>query len=133
MTDHIDNEIARLTSEIEALRAEKAAFTGPTKPFIVGMDENNSGGYYWLGEDDYKDLIDKGWTRGVEKYGYGGTETRVAHKTFEAASEDHAIELAKSEFEVVTGQRADAIGCTCCGRPFYFSVDPYWIIDEEDK
>lgn len=130
MTDFIDSRIARLSAEIERLSAGRDQYTqdAPKDKYIVGMSENNSGGYYWLDSKDYDGLVSVGWID-ARNNEYGLPRT---HKTFEAISEDHAIDLAKGEFEATTGQNADAIGCTCCGQPFNFSTSPYWLDDDED-
>lgn len=56
-------------------------------------------------------------------------------KVFEATTASGAEHEAKADFQVATGYSGDEEGCSCCGQPFYFSVDdenekPWWV-DED--
>lgn len=90
---------------------------------------NNSGGDWWLSDEDWIALDKAGWNVEWGAYDfdlhihtsqnaeeakdnrYLGALAKSASKAF--ASEDDAI----SEFEEITGQDFNATGCMCCGEP----------------
>ena len=76
---------------------------------------NNSGGKWWLTEQDWKDLESAGWN--VEWNDWLGAAATKASR--ESSSMCEAI----AEFEEVTGCNTEDEGCPCCGRPHYFYVD----------
>ena len=92
---------------------------------IVKYDSNNSGGSWWLDDNDWVKLEQDGWL--------------VLWKDWFGAKAKSALLLCKSEeeaierFEKITGQLAEEEGCSCCGQPHYFesldninSVDYYF-------
>lgn len=93
---------------------------------LVKYDSNNSGGSWWLCDNDWFALGRAGWKVNwfhsdkdsmltVDKNGYWmGTLATSATKEF------NSIEEAKSEFEELTGQDSGADGCSCCGSPHSF-------------
>ena len=88
----------------------------------VRYSSNNSGGVWWLSDEDWKNLEAAGWNVqwgefGVKGYRYMGA--LAAEATLECTS----IEDAVRSFEQVTGQDANAEGCSCCGRPHCFSAE----------
>lgn len=111
---------------------------------IVEYDSNNSGGSWWLKDEDWEALAAAGWNvhwTQPDKLGslrsamddpdykspgpldprdktgerWLGALATAAAKEFENPRD--AIE----EFERVTGQDASAEGCNCCGSPHSFS------------
>jgi hypothetical protein len=81
----------------------------------IEYDSNNSGGVWWLTEDDWKQLEKGGWVvdwRNVELLGAKATSAKRM-----GLSLDDAI----TEFEKLTGQDACAAGCECCGQPHNFN------------
>ena len=82
---------------------------------IVRYSSNNSGGDWWLSEADWHNLSNAGWKVEFEKF--LGAIARTA--TIEADSLEQAID----KWVDVVGLYPDAIGCPCCGRPHYFSVE----------
>lgn len=106
---------------------------------IVEYDSNNSGGSWWLTDEDWEKLAEAGWNvhwtmpggplgqykakeypgplEPREKTGerWLGALASSAAKEFENPAE--AIE----EWECITGQDAGAIGCNCCGSPHSFN------------
>lgn len=77
---------------------------------------NNSGGNWWLTDKNWKDLEDAGWEVDWEKY-------RFLDALATSASRNLPIDQAIREFEEITGENANAEGCSCCGQPHYFSED----------
>jgi len=70
----------------------------------VQFSENNSGGSWWLNEEQYQALRDGGWT--VEDH--------------RATKEFNTLEEGVEEWERLTGEDSDTLGCECCGRPYQF-------------
>lgn len=102
------------------------------------LDENNSGGRWWLTQEDYVKLFEAGWVyerpeprpegppfhmdydkpflssnKDDTPYGYR------KHTSFVADSMKDAVE----SFEKATGHDFFAEGCNCCGAPFSLSSD----------
>jgi hypothetical protein len=82
----------------------------------VEYSSNNSGGNWWLSDEDWKALENAGWNVQWDARWLGALATSA---TIEVEQPQDAID----SFESVTGQRASAIGCTCCGPPhnFYYT------------
>jgi hypothetical protein len=66
--------------------------------------ENNSGGSYWLSPEQYQALAEAGW--------------RVDGKN--AEKEFNSLKEGKEEWENLTGENSETLGCECCGRPYQF-------------
>lgn len=103
--------------------------------YKVEYSSNNSGGSWWLSDDDWKALEEAGWDVNWEAeseyrqtYSPGTTRwlealaTR-ASKLIEAPSEEYAEKVAIAEWEAITNEYADDGGCPCCGPPHYFYTD----------
>lgn len=101
--------------------------TNVTKGGWVEYSSNNSGGYWWLKDEDWKALEAAGWE--VEWYkdrenvltGRENPEGRFLGALASSAKRygvtlRHAIE----EWEAITGQSASDEGCHCCGTPHAF-------------
>jgi len=96
------------------------------------LQENNSGGDWWLTEQDYKNLFAAGWKlpKDWDKPSYEGDEpwepfcggAPVPHgwrrSTYIRAS---SIGEAIRSFETATGRSFYERGCSCCGAPFAIS------------
>lgn len=88
---------------------------------------NNSGGSWWLKDEDWSALEKAGWA--VEWYATS-TKTPAHIRSREGrwlgalateASKDFETPVeAMREFERITGQDVSAEGCNCCGSPHYF-------------
>lgn len=88
------------------------------------LNENNSGGSWWLNHEDYLKLFEAGWkcdSTDTETFlnEPGDTTPHVWRRGtyLMANSHDEAVE----SFEKATGQDYHALGCECCGEPFYLS------------
>lgn len=96
----------------------------------IEYSSNNSGGNWWLSDDDWKKLEKGGWNvhwiadeeddgllSSVKKDGrWLGALAKRASKDFETVGD------AIRDFERLTGQDASDEGCNCCGPPHTF----YW-------
>ena len=72
---------------------------------------NNSGGSWWLSDDNWKALEEAGWTVDWYETSFLGALATSAEKEFETLKE--AVE----EFESTAGQDLADEGCNCCGPP----------------
>lgn len=91
------------------------------------LDNNNSGGSFWIGPEDVKKLRDTGWyprPRTADSFvpfgdpdNYFGTRCTY-EELHDLRVEKPTIREAIEEFEKITGQNFFALGCTCCGAPF---------------
>jgi len=94
---------------------------------------NNSGGSWWLSDDDWRALESAGWTvhwvrddasrgRSWARADKDGRWLGTLATTAEKADVVNPAE-AVSEFERLTSQDAYAEGCNCCGPPHSFSFE----------
>lgn len=106
---------------------------------ITEYSSNNSGGDWWLTDQNWRDLEAAGWTvnwfandphyngEGTGPYDFGKMTDKdgrwlralASHATREGLSMRDAI----AEWERVTGESSNALGCSCCGTPHSFSDD----------
>lgn len=96
-----------------------------TKGGWVEYSSNNSGGSWWLTDEDWRALEAAGWE--VQYYAneedswadmdgrwLGALASRAKRY---GASLEHAV----AEWEAITGQTASDEGCYCCGVPHNFT------------
>lgn len=93
----------------------------------VDYDSNNSGGNWWLDDEDWDALEAAGWNvdwRKDKVGGLGGADEngRWLGALATSASKDFdSMREAVEEWERITGQSASEPGCyTCCGQPHNF-------------
>lgn len=92
----------------------------------VEYSSNNSGGSWWLSDQNWKDLEAAGWEVQWVKDEEGnifqekGEERFLGALAWKAIRRDVSLRVAMAEFEDVTGEDPDASGCDCCGQPHYF-------------
>lgn len=84
----------------------------------VTYSSNNSGGSWWLSDEDWRALEAAGWT--LEPL-YGGGERWLGAIATGASKDFESMREAVEEFESITGQDASDEGCNCCGNPHNFS------------
>lgn len=84
---------------------------------LIEYSSNNSGGYWWLEDEDWRKLEAAGWHVEWLKERWLGSMATTASKQFETPSD------AMKEFEIITGKKVDDEGCNCCGPPHSFSWD----------
>ena len=97
----------------------------------VRYSSNNSGGDWWLTDEDWRALEREGWT--VEwvasdpaTFKFLDPDKRWLGALATAASKafpDPYIANAVRDWERITGHNASALGCTCCGPPHSFSAE----------
>jgi len=91
---------------------------------IVNYHSNNSGGHWWLDDDDWLALEKAGWK--VNWYrnrsDNRGKERWLKALATSASREGLSLDAAIEEWERITGQSADSTGCECCGRPHDFEA-----------
>lgn len=85
----------------------------------VTYDSNNSGGHWWLKDDDWKALEKAGWVVHWKPERWLGALATSAEIECETPQE------AIRSFEAATGQNAADEGCNCCGAPHAFHWDDY--------
>lgn len=85
---------------------------------LVRYSSNNSGGQWWLTDDDWNKLQQAGWSVNWREERFLGAIATDA--TYQCES----IEEARQSFAVATGENPDAEGCDCCGPPHGFWVEP---------
>lgn len=83
---------------------------------IIEYSSNNSGGSWWLTDQNWHDLEAAGWTVAWENGRWLGALAKKAHKDFPSVKD------AILEWEKITKQTASDEGCNCCGAPHTF----YW-------
>jgi len=99
----------------------------------VEYSSNNSGGYWWLKDEDWLALEEAGWTvewvkdSGCRLRDKDGTRFLGALAT-KSCREGLSLGDAIKEWEEVTGKSSAALGCSCCGVPHSFTD-----YDDEDN
>lgn len=90
----------------------------------VEYDSNNSGGHWWLTDDDWKALEAAGWKvdwHADEVDGLFVKDGRfLGALASEATREGLHLREAVAEWERITGKSSEDPGCSCCGAPHYF-------------
>lgn len=103
----------------------------------VRYSSNNSGGSWWLSDEDWKNLEKAGWYifwggayfcdtecpghRIVENSHDAEKKRWLGALAVEATKEFDTITKCLQEFELITGQDVSNDGCSCCGAPHSFS------------
>ena len=108
---------------------------------LIEYNTNNSGGDWWLSDQDWVALEDAGWEVawvGKEKNKFTGLDTfwdygnprpndfatapRFLGTIAHSARKDFPTEnMAKAEWEALLTKNPDVEGCSCCGQPHYFT------------
>lgn len=100
----------------------------------IEYSSNNSGGSWWLTDQDWKNLEAAGWdVQWVKDDPYFKDTVKEDGRWLRALATtalryDTPLNVAIAEFEYITGQSAAYEGCSCCGRPHSFNqyVDGKW-------
>ena len=94
----------------------------------VEYSSNNSGGSWWLKDEDWIALEKAGWkvdwVRDSETHGrYGAKDDRwLGALATSASREGLSLADAVAEWEKVTGESSTDAGCACCGQPHSFTL-----------
>ena len=83
----------------------------------VSYDSNNSGGRWWLADDDWRKLEKAGWVVEwrAERRWLGALATSAKRVGL-------SLREAVDEWERVTGRSSTEAGCACCGQPHFFTA-----------
>ncbi len=106
---------------------EGAVLSKPLKLYVVKYDSNNSGGSWWLKDEDWKALEKAGWTVDWRKDDEGNPTRWLdalatnAEVKVEVTSMSDAFRMAVTSWKEATGQNPGSQGCNCCGSPHSFS------------
>lgn len=90
---------------------------------------NNSGGSWWLSDDDWKALENAGWTvewaKDSDRPYFRADENGrwLGALATRASVETDNVEHSVQEWERITGACASDEGCNCCGPPHSFSYE----------
>lgn len=96
---------------------------------------NNSGGSWWLTDQNWKDLETAGWEvewvkdQGDSIFHKAGEDRWLGALATHASREGLSMRMALAEFEDVTGLDPHEQGCDCCGQPHWF----YEVDDEGNE
>jgi hypothetical protein len=100
------------------------------KDTVVGYSSNNSGGSWWLTDEDWEKLEAAGWEvewRKDDGSLLGGVVEKAGDRprflgaaATEASRRGLSLRMADIEWEEITGQNANEEGCPCCGQPHNF-------------
>ena len=92
---------------------------------IVEYTTNNSGGSWWLTDQNWHDLAAAGWDVKWWKdqdHKYFAGERFLGALATTATRIGLSLEDAIKEFETITGQDHTDEGCSCCGEPHAFRL-----------
>lgn len=98
---------------------------------ILEYNSNNSGGYWWLTDDDWRAMEANGWHVNWVKDNIdsmfrsmvtadGRWLGTLATSATRVVANEHDAQQAIREWEELVSQSQDAEGCSCCGRPHHF-------------
>lgn len=94
---------------------------------LVNYSSNNSGGDWWLSDDDWFRLEKAGWKvewvkdKENSPFHLKGQDRWLGALAVYASKEAETPGAAMREFEEITGQTVSDEGCDCCGAPHSFS------------
>lgn len=89
-------------------------------------DSNNSGGHWWLTDEDWKALEAAGWkvdwVANKPDRLFASKDGRfLGALATTAEREGLSLDAAVEEWERITGKSATDAGCPCCGKPHTFT------------
>lgn len=90
----------------------------------VEYRSNNSGGNWWLTDENWLALEKAGWKVAWVGNGDAHSGDRWLGALARSAIKEGATSLEKAaeEWEQITGERATDAGCPCCGIPHTFTL-----------
>lgn len=94
----------------------------------IKYSSNNSGGSWWLTDQNWLDLEKAGWkVKWVKDDPYWKGQDRFLNAlALSATREGLSMKMAVAEFEDITGQDSWDEGCSCCGQPHeFYEIDDY--------
>ena len=99
--------------------------------FTVEYDSNNSGGHWWLKDENWEQLRKAGWEPEGRELVFGnspdgrwlGALYHSATITITARTPKQALRAAIQSWEAATSMDASDEGCNCCGPPHTFKIE----------
>ena len=92
----------------------------------VEYDSNNSGGDWWLTDQDWLALEQAGWKvrwfRERREFSVGEDSKWLGALADAATRTGLSLKEAVSEWERITGKCSTDAGCQCCGPPHRFTL-----------
>ena len=97
----------------------------------VELNENNSGGSWWLNREQYDKLLANGWNLPVREEGEPSPLDSLSKRLSPDVpwewrhglwGDFDSLRAAVESFERLTGEDFFAAGCNCCGCPFSMST-----------
>lgn len=88
----------------------------------VTYTSNNSGGSWWLNDEDWFALEKAGWVVDWCLNAAGERTRWLGALARDAYREGLSLEDAIQEWENATGLNSMSVGCSCCGQPHEFTV-----------
>ncbi|ERB55312.1 hypothetical protein N806_29720 [Rhodococcus sp. P27] len=87
----------------------------------IEYNSNNSGGSWWLTDEDWYALERAGWdVQWFKNNDYYSSERFLGGLASSARLYEATMEEAIESFESITGENVSAQGCECCGSPHSF-------------
>lgn len=100
----------------------------------VEYSANNSGGSWWLTDQNWLDLEAAGWkVRWVKddvSPFHENDDRFLGALAMYATKENTTLSEAIHEWETITGESSNSLGCSCCGTPHSFTLyddDGTWV------
>jgi hypothetical protein len=84
----------------------------------VEYSSNNSGGNWWLSDQNWLDLEKAGW----EVKWVKGDDRFLGALAMYATKQGTTLDEAIANWETVTGESSNSLGCECCGTPHSFTL-----------
>lgn len=85
---------------------------------VLEYSSNNSGGGWWLTDQNWRDLEKAGWVVDWQQKRFLGALATEAKREIK---ENETLSAILLEFEKITGEDISDEGCSCCGCPHNFT------------
>lgn len=124
-----------LRAEVKRLEDLLVARRGAEPVIDVRYSSNNSGGHWWLKDEDWLNLEKAGWevrwfkTDQFHQDWHPSEDRFLGALAQEAVRRNTTMSEAIAEWSRITGQDPEEEGCPCCGQPHSFYKD--WRSDNE--
>ena len=93
----------------------------------IKYSSNNSGGSWWLTDQNWFDLEKAGWTvdwvKDQKDAAFSKGDRFLSALATSATREGLSMDEAIDEWTRITGCDSTDEGCPCCGQPHYFSSE----------
>lgn len=113
----MEHEVDSFVGYVSALKEFQGETATSKATSTIAYKSNNSGGDWWLDDDDWRNLERLGWVVDWKDSRWLGALAVSAKR------EGVTMEQAREEFYAATGQTGYEEGCSCCGAPHWFSEE----------